>query len=202
MYIRPLMDSVEEITVSTSNPGAESSGSGASQIRMTTRAGTNRFSGSVYDTWRNQAGTNEDDVIARKKSPSWLWGMNTPNWFNKRDLPKTAAGDYFIDDVRLQTPGFRVGGPILKDKLFYFFNYEEFRLPESRLRTRYLLNDRGAAGHLHLPGGGRQRQQDDQPADAGGEQGPGVVRWIRRWRSCSATSGARRRRRARCRTTT
>ncbi len=47
MYIRPLMDSVEEITVSTSNPGAESSGSGASQIRMTTRAGTNKFSGSV-----------------------------------------------------------------------------------------------------------------------------------------------------------
>ena len=45
MYIRPMMDSVEEITVSTSTPGAESSGSGAAQIRMTTRSGSNRFSG-------------------------------------------------------------------------------------------------------------------------------------------------------------
>ena len=71
-------------------------------------------------------------MLARKNHPSWLWGLNTPYWFNKRDLPKTAAGDYFINDVRLQTPGFRVGGPIMKDKLFYFFNYEEFRLPESR----------------------------------------------------------------------
>ena len=31
----------------------------------TTRAGTSRFSGSVYDTWRNQAGTNDADVNDR-----------------------------------------------------------------------------------------------------------------------------------------
>lgn len=140
MYIRPMMDSVEEITVSTSNPGAESSGSGASQIRMTTRSGTNRFSGSAYNTWRNQAGLAEDDVITRKNKHSWLWGLNTAYWFNKRDQPKTAGGDYYINDVRLSTPGFRVGGPIQKDKLFYFFNVEWFLLPESRSRTRYILN--------------------------------------------------------------
>jgi hypothetical protein len=148
MYIRPLMDSVEEITVSTSNPGAESSGSGASQIRMTTRGGTNKFSGSAYNTWRNQAGTSASDVLTRKNHPSWLWGLNTPYWFNTRDMPKTAAGDYFINDTRLQTPGFRVGGPIAKDKLFYFVNYEEFRLPESRSRTRYLLNESARQGNF------------------------------------------------------
>ena len=146
MYIRPLMDSIEEITVSTSTPGAESAGQGSAQIRMTTRAGSNRFSGSVYNTWRNQAGTNDDDVLARKEKGSWLWGLNTPYWFNKRDRPKTAAGEYFIDDVRLQTPGFRVGGPIMKDKLFYFANIEWFMWPNQIARTRYLMNTNAQQG--------------------------------------------------------
>jgi hypothetical protein len=148
MYIRPMMDSVEEITVSTSNSDAASTGAGGVNIRMETRSGSNRFSGSVYDTWRNQAGTNDEDTLTRKNSPGWLWGLNTPYWYNKRDIPKTAAGDYFINDVRLTTPGFRVGGPIVKDKLFYFFNYEEFRLPESRGRTRNVLTTSAQAGNF------------------------------------------------------
>ncbi|MEW5984747.1 MAG: carboxypeptidase regulatory-like domain-containing protein [Acidobacteriota bacterium] len=146
MMIRPLMDSVEEITVSTSTPGAESAGQGSAQIRMTTRAGSNRFSGSVYDTWRNQAGTNDDDVLTRTKKRGWLWRLNTPYWFNKRDRPKTAAGDNFIDDVRLETPGFRVGGPIARDKLFYFFNWEWFKWPNQVARTRYLMNQNAQQG--------------------------------------------------------
>lgn len=146
MYIRPMMDSVEEITVSTSNPEAASSGSGGATISMQTRSGSNRFQGSAYNTWRNQAGTTDGDATDRTKSPGWLWRLNSPYWFNKRDLPKTKAGDYFINDVRLQTPGFRVGGPVIKDKLFYFFNYEEFRLPESRNRTRYLMNTSAQTG--------------------------------------------------------
>ena len=146
MYIRPLMDSVEEITVSTSTPGAESAGEGSAQIRMTTRAGSNRFSGSVYNTWRNQAGTNDEDVLTRKNKSGWLWGLNTPYWYNKRDRPKTAAGEYFIDDVRLQTPGFRVGGPIMKDKLFYFANIEWFLWPNQIARTRYIMNTNAQQG--------------------------------------------------------
>ncbi len=146
MYIRPLMDSVEEITVSTSTPGAEASGQGAAQIKMTTRAGSNRFTGSVYDTWRNQAGVSESDVSSRNKRRGWLWRLNTPYWFNKRDRPRTPAGDYFIDDVRLETPGFRVGGPILRDKLFYFFNWEWFKWPNQVARTRYLMNPNAQQG--------------------------------------------------------
>ena len=146
MYIRPLMDSVEEITVSTSTPGAESAGSGSVQIRMATRSGTNRFSGSGYNTWRNQAGTNDSDVNLRTEKRGWLWRMNTPYFFNKRDRPKTAAGDDFIDDVRLQTPGFRVGGPAIPDKLFYFYNHEWFLWPNQVARTRYLPNDAARSG--------------------------------------------------------
>ncbi len=151
MYIRPMMDSVEEITVSTSTPGAEASGAGGSNIKMETRSGSNTLSASAYNTWRNQAGVSESDSVTRNKKPGFLWRLNTPYWFNKRDLPKTAAGNYFINDVRLTTPGFRVGGPALKDKAFYFFHYEEFRLPESRSRTRYILNPAAQAGNFSYP---------------------------------------------------
>jgi Carboxypeptidase regulatory-like domain len=162
MYIRPLMDSVEEITVSTSTPEAASTAGGAAQIRMVTRSGSNRFSGSVYSTWRNQAGTNDADVMARTKHPSWIWRLNTPYWYNKRDQPKTAAGDYFIDDVRLKTPGFRVGGPILKDKLFYFFNWEWFLWPNQVNRVRYLMNTTAQQGLFTYPtaSGGVNRTVD------------------------------------------
>lgn len=146
MYIRPMLDSVEEITVSASTPGADSTGVGASSIRMTTRSGTNRFSGSVYNTWRNQAGTTDEDLMTRKNKGKWLWGLNTPYWFNKRDQPKTAAGEYFIDDIRLQTPGFRVGGPAIKDKLFYFFNWEWFLWPNQINRQWYLLSQNAQKG--------------------------------------------------------
>ena len=151
MYIRPMLDSIEEISVSTSTPGAESSGQGAAQIRMTTRSGANKFSGSMYNTWRNQAGVSADDAVTRNNKSGFFWRMNTPYWFNKRDQPKTAAGEYFINDVRVQTPGFRVGGPAIKDKLFYFYNHEWFLWPNQVNRTRTMLNTNAQAGLFTYP---------------------------------------------------
>ena len=156
--IRPTLDSIEEITVSSSTPGADSTGQGASQIRMVTRAGSNQFTGSVYNTWRNQAGTNDEDVLTRKEKRGWLWRLNTPYWFNKRDRPKTAAGEDFIDDIRLQMPGVRVGGPVVipklfdgRNKVFFFFNWESFLWPNQIARTRYLLNTSAQKGFFTYP---------------------------------------------------
>ena len=155
---RPPLESIQEITVTSSTPGADSAGHGAVQIRMVTRAGSNRFSGSIYNSWRNQAGTNDEDVLTRKEKPGWLWRLNTPYWFNRRDRPKTAAGEHFIDDIRLQTPGFRIGGPIVipklfdgRDKAFFFFNWESFLWPNQFARTRYLLNTKAQQGLFTYP---------------------------------------------------
>ncbi len=47
-WIRPRIDSVEQVTVSTSTPGAESAGEGAVQIKFVTRGGSNDYHGSLY----------------------------------------------------------------------------------------------------------------------------------------------------------
>ncbi len=119
--ISPRLDAIEEVTVSTANPGAESAGQGAVQVRFTTRSGTNNYTGSAY--W----------FLRRPE-------FNTPYWFNKRDnLPK--------DQVKVDTYGFRAGGPISipsmfdgRDKAFFFFNYEEMRQPGEQARNRTILS--------------------------------------------------------------
>jgi len=115
-YINPRLDAVEEVTVSTANPGAESSGQGAVQVRFQTRSGTNTFQGSIYHYLRRT---------------NW----NTPYWFNENQNYPSLPND----KARIDTFGGRVGGPILKDKLFFFLNYEEFRQPMSAARTRTVL---------------------------------------------------------------
>src|SRR5262249_18894996 len=58
-------------------------------------------------------------------------------------------------DIILHQPGFKVGGPISipkvfngKEKAFFFVNYEEYRLPESAIRTRNVLSS-GAQNGLY-----------------------------------------------------
>ena len=126
-YINPRLDAIEEVTVSTANPGAESSGAGAVQIRYATRSGTNRFQGSAYHYLRRQA-------------------FNSNYWFNERDgLDR--------DNVKVDTWGFRVGGPVVipslfdgRDKAFFFFNFEEFRQPAQVSRQRTIMSPASQAG--------------------------------------------------------
>jgi len=125
--INPRMDAVEEVTVSTANPGAESAGQGAVQIRFVTRSGTNKFQGSGYEYTRRT-------------------GFNSNYWFNTRDgLPK--------DEVKVDTYGGRIGGPIKKDRLFFFFNYEEFRQPGTQSRSRTMLTAAASQGLFTWNGG-------------------------------------------------
>jgi hypothetical protein len=50
-YVRPRVDAIEEVTVSTASPGAESSGDGAVQIKFVTKRGNNAYhGGSIFST--------------------------------------------------------------------------------------------------------------------------------------------------------
>ena len=134
-YIRPRTDAISEVTVSTSTPGAESSGEGAVQIKFVTQSGSNEYHGGLYWYHRNPA-------------------LNANYWFNNRDLaPDPVTHKAPQSRILLNQPGGKIGGPIWipklfngKDKAFFFVNYEEYRLPEKTLRTRNILSPEAQAG--------------------------------------------------------
>jgi hypothetical protein len=141
-YVRPRIDAIEEVTVSTANPGAESSGDGAVQIKFVTRRGTNEYRGGLF--WQHR---NTD--------------LNAAYWYNNRDLAPDENGKAPRNKVQLNQYGGRLGGPLPflnfgdrggpifnsgKDRAFFFFNYEQFRQPESQTRTRIVLTPAAQAG--------------------------------------------------------
>ena len=101
--VSPRLDAIEEVTVNAAAQDAASTGQGAVQIRFVTRSGSNNFNGSGYYYLRH-------------------YKLDANTWFNNRDgAPKG-------EDV-LHQPGARVGGPIWRNKAFFFVNYEESRSP-------------------------------------------------------------------------
>ena len=124
----PRTDAVQEVTLSTATPGAESAGEGAIQIKMVTRYGGNAFHGSLYEYHRNPV-------------------LNANYWFNNRDLqpPK--------DRLLLNQFGGRFEGPIVipklfdgHDKAFFFVNYEQFRLATQVSQNRSILTPQAQQG--------------------------------------------------------
>ncbi len=144
--IQPKTDAVQEVSVSTSTPGAESNAEGAVQIKFTTRHGGNEFHGSGYWTHRDKSLNGNffwnNELLAPKP--------HFDNIARSTDrAPRTNA--------LLNQPGGRIGGPMIiphilkKGKAFFFINYEEYRLPEAQLRTRTVLSASAAAG-IFFPG--------------------------------------------------
>jgi hypothetical protein len=118
--VGPRIDAIEEITVTTAAGGAEALGGGATQIRYTTRSGTNQLFGTVFHQYRSDS-------------------LNANTYFNKRDgLPKP--------ELLQNQPGFNVGGPIVfpgfdgRNRAFFFFNYEELRQPSDLPRNRQVFH--------------------------------------------------------------
>jgi outer membrane receptor protein involved in Fe transport len=97
----PSPEAIEEFKVQQTNFSAEYGFSGASVVNMITRSGTNKFHGSVYDFFRDDS-------------------LDANNWFANR------AGEA-IPPLRRNNYGFTIGGPIIKNKTFFFFDYDRLR---------------------------------------------------------------------------
>jgi len=133
--ITPRVDAIEQVTVSTATPDASNAGSGSAQIAFVTRSGSNRYAGSVYEYYRDPM-------------------FNSNYWFNNRDLaPDPRTGKAPKDQVKLQQYGGRLGGPIVRDKAFFFGNMERYDQPTQVSRQRTFLNANAAAGNFQYTTG-------------------------------------------------
>ena len=110
--LRSTLDSLQEFRVTTTNANADNGRSSGSQVVLMTKGGTNQLHGSVYEYNRNAAGTAND-------------------FFNKTAELQAGLPNKPGSLIR-NTFGASLGGPIKKDKLFFFVNYEGQRTAENK----------------------------------------------------------------------
>jgi hypothetical protein len=168
--VAPTLDTIEEVTVSTSNPEAVGGAMGAVQVKFVTRSGGNEFHGSLYNYHRNTA-------------------LNSAYWFTNRDTsynvtaakncgnPSSSSFDPvtmvpWSPDCRAPRAanlfhqfGGRIGGPVFipglfngRNRAFFFVNYEEFRQPTSVVRQRVILHPLAQSGVFRYGTGANIRQ--------------------------------------------
>jgi hypothetical protein len=139
--LSPLLDSVQEVTVTTAGNTADATGQGAVQIRFVTKSGTNSWTGTAYEYLRHDA-------------------LNANSWFRNRDLPPDPeTGKAPKNKLRNYQHGIAQGGPIKQNKAFFFFNYEEQRAPSSSTLQRVILTPEASSGIFsYNTAGGVQRQ--------------------------------------------
>jgi len=117
------IDDMQEYKIQTNSFDAEYGRTPGAQLSIVTRSGTNQFHGTAFEYLRN-------DIF------------DANDWFNNNEgIPRLAEKQNDFGGV--------VGGPILRDKLFFFVSYEGLRLrvPESKINivpTTYARNQASA----------------------------------------------------------
>ncbi len=120
------VDAMQEFRIQTSSYAPEFGRTPGAQISVVTKSGTNQFHGSVFDYLRN-------DVFDAR------------NWFDLPPLPKPP--------LRQNDFGGTLGGPLTRDKLFFFFSYEGLRVlfPRTASSYFYTASAREAAAPAYQP---------------------------------------------------
>lgn len=91
------LDAIDQIQVSTAPYDVTQSGFTGASVNAVTKSGTNEFKGTVYGFYRNEDMTGS----------------------------KIKGQEIFVPSLKQQQTGFSIGGPIVKNKLFFFANYEQ-----------------------------------------------------------------------------
>ncbi len=101
------LDAVEEATVNTNSFAVDQGRYGAAQVNYFTKSGTNAFHGDAYEIWNGSLFNAED---------YFLHANDTPGTIARK--PRSTVNEF----------GVSVGGPIRRNKLFFFGHYEGIRI--------------------------------------------------------------------------
>ncbi|WKE64884.1 TonB-dependent receptor [Gallaecimonas kandeliae] len=102
------MDAIEQVSIDVNPFDAKYGGFSGARVNAVTKSGTNEFHGGLF---------------YEKTSDSWTGKAKNPYTGEETD----------VTGIKSDTYGFNVGGPIIKDKLFFFVNYENYKKPTSVL---------------------------------------------------------------------
>jgi hypothetical protein len=98
--VRPPVEGIQEFRVLTNNAGAEYGRAAGAVVVITTKSGSNQFHGSLFEFFRNSA-------------------LDARNFFARPGFAKPP--------FRLNQYGASLGGPIVKNRTFFFADYEGYR---------------------------------------------------------------------------
>ncbi|MGH9344202.1 MAG: hypothetical protein ACRD19_10615, partial [Terriglobia bacterium] len=129
----PPLDSIQEFNIQIGQYSAQFGAGGGAVINVVTKSGTNQFHGSAYEFLRNTS-------------------LDSRNFF--------ATGTPPLDWNQF---GVSIGGPIKRDKAFFFLNYEGFRELTGVTYTDYVPSTAERAGDLEALGGTIKNPATGQP---------------------------------------
>jgi hypothetical protein len=117
--IQPSVEALEEFKVQTNAYSAEFGRGNGAIINATIKSGTNRFHGSAYEFFRNEK-------------------LDAKNFF---DDPNSRIAPYKQNQF-----GFTLGGPIARNRTFFFVDYEGLRIRQAQTLTSFVPTDAQRAG--------------------------------------------------------
>jgi hypothetical protein len=119
---QPNADAIQEFNLIAQNPGADFGNYAGGVISVSIKSGTNQFHGDAFEFFRNDA------LNSNQRTSTWNNGF----------APKNR--------LRYNQFGGTFGGPILKDKLFFFADYQGFRFPTAGTSSAQLLTGAERSG--------------------------------------------------------
>src|SRR5271165_1949165 len=153
--LRATLDSIQEFRVTTSNGNSDEGRSSGGQVSLVTKSGTNSFHGTFYEYNRSKIGEAND-------------------WFNEE--AQVGAGLANIPPHLIRnTFGATFGGPIKKDRLFFFFAYEGQRKHETSQITQTVPSDLLRAGTMQYLCNPDPKAATPDPNCVLGNPAPGVT---------------------------